>query len=324
MKGRPVDALVYEQMFKTSKLGDCQNFNALLQRQLVPEVRLETAAFYGSLDSKEAQYPGLDYSHPPHRMRLSRFPWHRRLFRAFDNLGLTKSEIASLTKWEGTRWAKERFEKENSVTIEDTTGKEIEPWVDPVWIEGQDCPEGHEIEIEEMEDVEGEAEEEREVDDDNGEEDSDAEIESIGFELNERLRANNGSMDEQWEQWMKEITESGAIDLAHIYVPGSNSSSERDDTISHASSFSSIPSRLREGRAEISTPIDQSVARQLDGHRTRTPIPASSFPNSFTPASVISPASARRHAASTAVPIVPARNLHWARYHPRQAQPPRS
>ena len=121
MKPPAIDQLVYECMFPKPKATDPQSFQALLQRQLVPEVRLETQAFYGHLSSQEAKYPGLDYSYQPHRVRLSRYQWHRRLFRAFDNLGLTKSEIASLTKWEGTRWAKERFEREQGIVIRDTT-----------------------------------------------------------------------------------------------------------------------------------------------------------------------------------------------------------
>ena len=100
MKGHPIDQVVYEHMFPKPKPTDPQNFQGLLQRQLVPEVRLETQGFYGHLSSQEAKYPGLDYSYQPHRNRLSRFPWHRRLFRAFDNLGLTDSEIQGLTKWE--------------------------------------------------------------------------------------------------------------------------------------------------------------------------------------------------------------------------------
>jgi hypothetical protein len=121
MKAPAIDQLVYECLFPKPKATDPQNFQGLLQRNLVPEVRLETQAFYGHLSSQEAKYPGLDYSYQPHRVRLSRYTWHRRLFRAFDNLGLTKSEIASLTKWEGTRWAKERFEREQGIVIRDTT-----------------------------------------------------------------------------------------------------------------------------------------------------------------------------------------------------------
>ena len=69
---------------------------------------------------------------------MGRWPWHRRLFRAFDALRLTPSEIANLTKWEGTRWAKERYEKEQSITIQDTAADGMpdyrhvqnENWVD--------------------------------------------------------------------------------------------------------------------------------------------------------------------------------------------------
>jgi hypothetical protein len=129
MKAPAIDQLVYSCMFPKPKATDPQNFQGLLQRQLVPEVRLETQAFYGHLSSQEAKYPGLDYSYQPHRVRLSRYTWHRRLFRAFDNLGLTKSEIASLTKWEGTRWAKERFEREQGIVIRDTTSVSFPPFI---------------------------------------------------------------------------------------------------------------------------------------------------------------------------------------------------
>jgi hypothetical protein len=129
MKAPAIDQLVYSCMFPKPKATDPQNFQGLLQRQLVPEVRLETQAFYGHLSSQEAKYPGLDYSYQPHRVRLSRYTWHRRLFRAFDNLGLTKSEIASLTKWEGTRWAKERFEREQGIVIRDTTSVSFSPYI---------------------------------------------------------------------------------------------------------------------------------------------------------------------------------------------------
>lgn len=122
MKGRPIDQLVYEYMFLKPKPGDPQSFHDLLLRQLLPEVRSETFCFYGSLDTAEARYLGLDYSYPPHRMRLSRFTWHERLFRAFDILKLTPSEIAELAKWEGTRWAKEKYELEEGISIRDTTG----------------------------------------------------------------------------------------------------------------------------------------------------------------------------------------------------------
>jgi hypothetical protein len=217
MKGTPVDELVYETMFPkaTRKSNDPQDFRELLRLKIVQEVRSETAIYYGSLESREAQYPGLDYSHPPHRMRLSRFKYHRMLFRAFDALGLTRSEIAGLTKWEGTRWAKERFEKEQGTIIRDTTGDCIHDWVEPenrrrdrVW---------EEMQVEEK----AEAAEEEDTDDmDEDGEESDMEVDSVGVELNERLRAAAASreagypttvMDEEWEEWLKDAAEAGGM-----------------------------------------------------------------------------------------------------------------
>jgi hypothetical protein len=60
-------------------------------------------------------------------MRLGRFPWHRKLFRVFDELGLTKAEIASLCRWEGTKSARERYEKEEGTKVRDTTADGVRP-----------------------------------------------------------------------------------------------------------------------------------------------------------------------------------------------------
>jgi hypothetical protein len=197
MKGKPIDHLVYECMFPKPRPGDPQNFHDFLRRQLVPEVRSETACFYGGLDSLEAQYPGLDYSYPPHRMRLGRYTWHRRLFRAFDTLRLTPSEIAGLTKWEGTRWARERYEKEHSIKIRDTTGDCIHDWVDPE----QMFPTVQEEKI-----VEGDGDME---DMDDGDE-SDMEIDSVGVEVREA------------EEWLKDVADAGDIP-SHIFpLPDNN------------------------------------------------------------------------------------------------------
>lgn len=123
MKRPAIDQLVYEYMLPRPKASDPPNFSGLLTRFLVFEVRQEVHSFYGHLDTQEAKYPGLDYCHSVHRVRLSRWPWHRRLFRAFDALRLTPAEIAHLTKWEGTKWAKERYEKEQSISIQDTAAE---------------------------------------------------------------------------------------------------------------------------------------------------------------------------------------------------------
>ncbi|RKF59328.1 hypothetical protein OnM2_060051 [Erysiphe neolycopersici] len=240
MKRPAIDQLVYDYMFPKPKSTDPPNFQGLLQRQLVPEVRLETQAFYGHLKSQEAKYPGLDYSYQPHRARLSRYPWHRRLFRAFDNLGLTKSEIAGLTKWEGTRWAKERFEREQGIIIRDTTADGISDWVEPelrapatnIAFEEQDSEKQQNTQVdsqtqgqihERVRDQEEDHDDERKTEapiDEDVDEESDLEIQSVGLALNERLRAvvaqreaGNSSIviDEDWEQWYKEAVEADGI-----------------------------------------------------------------------------------------------------------------
>ena len=50
-------------------------------------------------------------------MRLGRFPHHRKLFRAFDDLGLTYGEIQDFCCWEGTKWARERYEKDEGISV---------------------------------------------------------------------------------------------------------------------------------------------------------------------------------------------------------------
>ncbi|KAL0474593.1 hypothetical protein QR685DRAFT_567515 [Neurospora intermedia] len=121
MKQPPIEELVYGYMFPKARPSDPPNFSVFLQRHLIYEVRQEVHSYYGHIDTQEAKYPGLDYNHPIHRIRLSRWTWHRRLFRAFDALRLTEWEIANLTKWEGTRWAKEKYEEEQGIIIRDTT-----------------------------------------------------------------------------------------------------------------------------------------------------------------------------------------------------------
>ena len=131
MKAGKIDKLVYKTLYPHPRPNqDPTDFGDHLKRHLVPEVRTETQTFYGALNTDEARYPGLNYSYPPHRMRLSRFPWHRRLFRAFNELRLTESEIGSLCRWEGTKWAREKYEEDRGIKVYDTTGDSIEPWVE--------------------------------------------------------------------------------------------------------------------------------------------------------------------------------------------------
>jgi hypothetical protein len=124
----PIQSLVYNTLFPDPTPQDPQDFSQFLIRYLILEVRVETHRFYGNLDTTEAKYPGLNYAHAPHRRRLGRFPHHARLFRAFDALGLTTYEISELCKWEGTLWARQRYEREEGLRVEDTTGCEIARW----------------------------------------------------------------------------------------------------------------------------------------------------------------------------------------------------
>ncbi|KAI9719458.1 MAG: hypothetical protein M1812_003529 [Candelaria pacifica] len=211
MHSKATQLIVHDHLFPRRGENSPISFSIHLSRNLIPEVRKETQCFYGTLDGLEAQYPGLDYSYPPHRMRLSRFPWHRRLFRAFDELGLTPSEIAGLCRWEGTLYAKESKEKEEGIKIKDTTGDDIAVWVPsrrPV-----DHQEGLSTEA-------ARSNGQDRTDDAEDVEESDEEIESVGIELHQRLIARAAAresgegvvMDEEWEQWLKEAAERGALE----------------------------------------------------------------------------------------------------------------
>ncbi|KAK5130867.1 hypothetical protein LTR08_001588 [Meristemomyces frigidus] len=126
----PLAHVLYAYIFPHPTANDPPSFAAYLARSLVPEVRIEVATFYGDLNSAEARYPGLNYCHAPHRMRLGRFKHHKRLFDAFDSLGLTYNEIQEFCCWEGTKWARERYEKDEGITVHDTTGNDIQPYTD--------------------------------------------------------------------------------------------------------------------------------------------------------------------------------------------------
>jgi hypothetical protein len=116
-------------------------------------------------------------------MRLGRYTWHRRLFRAFDTLRLTPSEIAGLTKWEGTRWAKEGYEKEHSIKIRDTTGDCIHDWVDPELRRPTRNTLFPTVQEEKIESVEGDGD--MEDMDDGGESDMEIDIVSVEAALRE-------------------------------------------------------------------------------------------------------------------------------------------
>jgi hypothetical protein len=233
----PISVLVYNALFPTPSPTDPTSFSAHLSKNLVGEVRIETATFYGSLDTIEARYPGLNYAYTPHRKRLGRFPYHKKLFDAFDRLGLTESEIQGFCRWEGTLWARERYERDEGVKVKDTTGIEIGEWVDRRGYrqsargKGINVKTDIEVEIEEVrvsaqvpdsdtrpvQDTEMRDEDENEDE----EEESDEEDESVGFELNQRLlhaaamreQGANVPMDPEWEQYLKEAQERGELNI---------------------------------------------------------------------------------------------------------------
>lgn len=208
MKKPTAADVVYHRTFPRPRQNDPNCFVAHIQRHLVPEVREEVQRYFGRIDCLEAQYPGLDYTFAPHRRRLASFPWHRRLFRVFDELRLTREEILSLCTWEGTRAAKERFERESATKIDTTTLQGVvpasqsnEPSVVFHSKHLSSATTSRPVQIE------------AELSD---EEESD---ESIGIHLNRNLmaaaqareRGEAARFDLQWEQWMKEAIERNEI-----------------------------------------------------------------------------------------------------------------
>ncbi|KAF2680976.1 hypothetical protein K458DRAFT_310575 [Lentithecium fluviatile CBS 122367] len=231
-----ISVLVYNTLFPTPSAQDPPSFSAHLSKNLVGEVRIETATFYGSLDTIEARYPGLNYAYAPHRKRLGRFPHHKKLFEAFDKLGLTDSEIQGFCRWEGTLWARERYERDEGVKVEDTTGIEITAWVDrrktrprhSSNAKGINVKTDIEVEIEEVPTSEHArhtdtilpTNTDTEMQDESDDEDVDVD-ESVGFELNQRLmhaaalreQGANVPMDPEWEQYLKEAQERGELNI---------------------------------------------------------------------------------------------------------------
>ena len=228
MKKPRIEDLVMSRLFPQRKDIDPSDWQTYVRRSLIQEVRTETLCFYGPFDCLEAQYPGLDYAKTSHRLRLNRFPCHRKLFRVFDELRLTESEIHRLCKWEGTRWARETYEANNRVKIKDTTwngvydsrNRRTTVTVAPGWS-------GETAEIESGKvpnnDVESEGEDEETRDSDEGDElseDSEDELQqSVGVNLNQRLlvatearaRGEEAIIDADWEQWLKEAAENSTL-----------------------------------------------------------------------------------------------------------------
>ncbi|KAL8740432.1 MAG: hypothetical protein Q9190_006865 [Brigantiaea leucoxantha] len=295
--------LVFARLFPLARSTDPCNLQDHITKNLIPEVRAETACFYGHLDCIEAQYPGLDYASLAHRLRLSRFPWHRRLFRAFNELRLTDPEIRDLCKWEGTRWARERYEAEVGTRVRDTTWDGIQrvvarvPSITKNHLSLPSVPTSHgrteEPDVrmgtgDEAGSVLQEDLSQTEAQDNNNNNDieSDDELEhSVGIELNQRLMAatearNRGEdaiLDPDWEQWLKEAAERGTIgDVSSL---SGLTSDQRPSTENHPQHYS----------RQMSTLYLASPARRIEALRGGfRPLPvdgsAVGFPPSEPPA----------------------------------------
>jgi len=245
MKKPQIGELVMAKLFPIKKDTDPSEWQYHVRRNLLQEVRMETIRYYGAMDCLEAQYPGLDYNKHSHRVRLSHFTNHRRLFRAFDELRLTDGEIQKLCKWEGTRWAREEYEAHNGGPIKDTTWEGVADYKDKrttviqaprALLPQPEQGKGLEVTAVSPHDLESDIDDAGMEDPDredngSGEESGDELEQSVGVALNQRLlaatearaRGENATLDPDWEQWLKEAAERGTLpDLPHLL--GSNPS----------------------------------------------------------------------------------------------------
>ena len=222
-----VERMVYRYLYQNPKATDPVDFQDHAKMHLVPEVRNETIRYYGNVNCLESQYPGLDYSNRGHRLRLGQFRYHRKLFAAFDDLRLTRYEIDSLCRWEGTKWAKDKYEREHNAVIRDTTWDDIrayEPRKQPtvtrgVYMEGSG---GNLIQTRNvyrqntamggLEDGQLEEESEQESVDGFVARTVDSTINRHQLSASaSHYGGQHFSLDPAWEQWMKDATERGSI-----------------------------------------------------------------------------------------------------------------
>lgn len=261
----PIGPLVFSHLFPNPKPSDPTSLAAHIVRNLIPEVRSETICFYGPIDCLEAQYPGLDYNNSAHRLRLRQHAWHRKLFQVFDELRLSEHEIQTLCRWEGTRWARERYEKDEGVIIRDTTWDGVEPAVlqkptvttikslatkaEVEWTSEGESLHGDELENEVVEGLDSQNEA--------VEDESEDELQrSVGTELHQRLlqatearaRGEEVILDAAWEQWLKEASERGGVHEVLDMPRAIFDEGYDDDFESHAPVYpehSSLYSQLR-------------------------------------------------------------------------------
>lgn len=124
-----ISFLVYSKLYPKPSDTDPISLNTFAQRFLIPEIHEESLRYYGANENLETRFPGLDYASPGHRLRLGRFPYHKRFFEVLDSLRLTSPEIHGLCRWEFTKWARERLEIHNGIKVRDTTWDGIPEWI---------------------------------------------------------------------------------------------------------------------------------------------------------------------------------------------------
>ena len=149
---------------------------------------------------------------------------------AFEDLRLTRGEIHSLCHWEGTKWAKEKYERDHNVVIRNTTWdgiREYEPRKRPtvtrgVYVEGKgglilQNRGGYmsDYSMSGMELGDAQADEESEADSSDG-----LIARSMRTALNQNIVSpshqahyggQNINLDPAWEQLMKDATERGSF-----------------------------------------------------------------------------------------------------------------
>lgn len=319
--------LVYAQLFPYPGPGDPQSFAGLISRHLIPEVRAETMRFYGGINCIEAQYPGLDYTSPGHRLRLSYYTWHRRLFRVFDAMELTDHEIYTFCRWEGTKYARARYERDTGTVIRETTWDGIEvyesnprptstPYAHSPKTKLRGGKRSPSISVAASDtlsptysastDETGELHDhEEEVGDDDNEdlesEDDDLLAHSVGTALNQRLLAATAArargedvvLDPDWEQWMKEAAERGGIPV--IPDPASATGAAPASASATATAHRALSSVPGVFRWELTPPqsltLVEGSQRALRHYARHPPQPSSS---SSSPLQMLRPASRLR------------------------------
>lgn len=120
---------IYRIFYPNPKPDDHPSWDAVVRKELAKEARHESRMFYGDDWGNVMQQPGVDYSGRWARTRLKRFPWHKKLFDAFDQLNLTESEIYNLCTWDCTKHALDVAQAANpGMKLGDDTGDDIPTW----------------------------------------------------------------------------------------------------------------------------------------------------------------------------------------------------